>query len=76
MLSIYNIYISSENATSSESGEKYVQIKHHWGKQSPKLFQTNMSVDFNVREQQGSKYSMEESTSWMAWEGVNIQLIF
>ncbi len=53
MLSIYNIYISSENATSSESGEKYVQIKHHWGKQSPKLFQTNMSVDFNMREQQG-----------------------
>ncbi len=51
--STHNTAFSSEKVVWSESGEKYVQIKHlyKW-----KQFKTNMWVDFDVRGQQGMDY--------------------
>ncbi len=54
---ICNIAFSSEEVVSSESEEKYAQIKHiSQSKQS----KTNKSVDFDVRGNRGWTFLLEE----------------
>ncbi len=50
--SIHNIAFSSEKVILFESGEKYAQNNQN----SRKYFQTNMSVDFDLRGQQGMDF--------------------
>ncbi len=59
--SIHNIAFSSEKVILFESGEKYAQNNQN----SRKYFQTNMSVDFDVRGQQGCLLSLEEVLLWI-----------
>ncbi len=51
---IHNTF-SSERVILSESEEKYAQIKHKF----------NMSVDFDVRKQQGRTFALEEALLWI-----------
>ncbi len=46
----------------SEPGEKYAQIKHitFTRKSSPKLFETNLSMDFDVKDNRRLNFPLEE----------------
>ncbi len=63
----HQIAFSSQNAISSESGEKYAQIKH--GLQTKIVQniskQVCMLVDFDVRGQQGMGFLLEEALLWI-----------
>ncbi len=54
-IQVYNFAFSSEKVVSSESGEKYAQIKHHL--QSKTVLNTySMLVDLDVRGQQRMRF--------------------
>ncbi len=81
------IAFSSENKiNSSESGEKYAQITSTvYNESSPKHLKTNISVDFDMKGQQGIDFCILEVLFWIIdWHFAlmmdlfltNMQLIF